>query len=98
MGLDEFWRLTPSELSALEDAYVWRERERARGDVTHAWLCAAFERTRRLRPLREYIEDLVPDGAPRPRQQSPQETLAVCQQLAAQFGIPMREREAPDGQ
>ena len=80
--VEEYNELTPHELMLILDAHN-EHLQRQREDIlTHAWLTASWQRTKRMPPLRQVLEQA------RPRHIKPQtddQMLAVIKRLQASF-------------
>jgi hypothetical protein len=75
----DFWRLTPYATSRLIEAHAARRREELDALIAAAWHGEAFNRSKRLQPLKKYLSAEQSDA---PRVQSPLEKHAAFRHLA----------------
>lgn len=57
LGVDEFWSLTPRELSLVMEARMWQAEQTRKLAVQQAWLTAVLERSKRVPPLKRLLGD-----------------------------------------
>jgi len=71
---DQFWRMTPHELSLALAGYREKQEETVKLVLYHAWHTAAFERTKRLPSLNRILK-------PEPRRYTPEEKEEILKEL-----------------
>lgn len=80
-----FWKLTPREFAAVLEGQHRRELRGFSLDVATAWHGAAFARAKKLPDLEKLLRRIT-GTQQAPRQQTPEEMLAIIERWTAAFG------------
>jgi len=55
IGIAELWDMTPAEVYATIEAYLWRDEQAQKREVAMAWRTAMLSRAKKIPPLSELL-------------------------------------------
>ena len=57
VGVIDFWEMTPREVNATIEAYVWRAQQEYKSQTAQAWHTAMMTRAKRIPPLNQILSE-----------------------------------------